>query len=48
MAKAIAKKTAAKKKANGKTPTTNPLHEKLIKLFIKPNGATLAELVDSG
>jgi hypothetical protein len=53
-----AKKTATKsaKKSAAKRPTTtsanarkpNALHEKLIKLFTRPNGATLTDTVEAG
>ncbi len=43
--KAIAKKPAAKK-ASTKKPNT--LHEKLIKLFTRPNGATLTDTKEAG
>ena len=43
--KTTAKKSAAKS-ATAKKP--NPLHEKLIKLFTRPNGATLADTKEAG
>jgi hypothetical protein len=39
------KKTAVGKKTNGKP---NPLHEKLIKLFSRPNGATITDISEAG
>jgi hypothetical protein len=48
--KAVAKKSA--KKANGakkvSTKKPNALHEKLIKLFTRPNGATLTDTKEAG
>jgi hypothetical protein len=47
MAKATKKsaKSTAKKSTNGKP---NVLHEKLLKLFLRPNGATLSDVVEAG
>jgi hypothetical protein len=53
MAKAIAKKSTkqAAKKSTTKTPSNGKreaLHSKLINLFCRPNGATLAEIKAAG
>jgi hypothetical protein len=49
MSKSIAKKSTKKAVAViVKKRKANPLHEKLIKLFVRPTGATLADVVDSG
>ena len=45
-AKKSAKKSAAKKSTVTKKP--NALHEKLIKLFTRPNGATLTDTIEAG
>jgi hypothetical protein len=52
MAKSIAKKSAkstSKKATNGqKVHKPNALHEKLVKLFARPNGATITEIAAAG
>lgn len=52
--KASAKKASAKKGKAAKTAKAitvrkpNPLHDKLIKLFTRPNGATMHDTVEAG
>jgi hypothetical protein len=44
--KPVAKKANGAKKVSTKKP--NPLHEKLIKLFTRPNGATVHDTMEAG
>jgi hypothetical protein len=45
----MSKKPASKKSANGqKARKPNPLHEKLIALLVRPNGATMHDLWNAG
>jgi len=46
VAKKSTKKPVVIKVLKSRKP--NPLHEKLIKLISKPNGATLVDIVDAG
>jgi hypothetical protein len=46
--KAVAKKSVAKKVSTKATKKPNPLHEKLIKLFTRPNGATVHDTMEAG
>jgi hypothetical protein len=50
MAKSPSKKSTkpAAVKVIKRTRKTNALHEKLIKLFARPNGATLTDTVEAG
>jgi hypothetical protein len=46
--KAVAKKSVAKKVSTKATKKPNLLHEKLVKLFCRPNGATLTDTKEAG
>jgi hypothetical protein len=46
--KVPAKKTAKKSAKNSVAKKVNPLHEKLIKLFTRQNGATLHDTKEAG
>jgi hypothetical protein len=39
---------SSKKAVVVKARKPNPLHEKLIKLFVRPNGATITDIVEAG
>jgi hypothetical protein len=48
MAKSIAKKSTAKKSANGqKARKPNAIHEALVKLMTRPNGATITDIQEA-
>jgi hypothetical protein len=46
--KSAAKKSVAKKVSTKATKKPNLLHEKLVKLFCRPNGATLTDTKEAG